>query len=535
MAVLLPVVVPSLAAAAVLVSTLGDPISLWGDRALEQTAVHQAAGLRRSLGPHSNWRFFHPGPVMFYGLTPWYLLTGAHPVGLSIGALVMNTAWAVAIVAVARRVFDRLTAIVTAGLLALLYLSWSGPGMWEHWNPALVPVPLLLTTLLCVAAWKPSWRSLLAATVPASFVVQTHLSALPFVAAVVAMGTIGMVVAHRGAKRTGATATPSAPAGRRAWVVPAAIVTAVVAMWVPPLAEQVTAAPGEGNLSRIASVVRSGPAAASPEWSPSQVWNAVVTESTRVPFRWAPAPWPTAPFDLAESRPSTGRRLWWFASIGTAVAACAWSARTGRRFVLGLSVSTLALSAAAVVVAMRITGALHNYQLWGSMVSLLPVWIGVSGAVGGAVARRLPVMDRRRVEAVALSMAAVPALLFCLRLERPAPDSLGEVALQAATIVAPELADGAPASMIWDVAHADVVPGVVATLLADGSDVRVAPWERYRFGDHFVADGTEPIGIILARSEASSREVRDLADTVCVPRWVGDADGIGVWVVARTC
>ena len=257
---LAPILLPVTLAMAALIGAFGEPFSFWGDKAVEETAVQQALVFDRSLGPHSNWRFFHPGPAMFYLLAPLYGLT-REPLALALGALAINTGAAVAAVLTACRWLGTGAVGITVGLVSLHLASWSPSGVWEHWNPALVPLPFLVTMLLCVSAWTGSWTPLLLASIPASFVVQTHVGAMIPLGMAGIVGVLGLALHRASESRSKAQSVsmdPSVTGEGTPWKIPAVVLIALVVMWTPPMVQQVTASPGEGNLARLVTVALDG-------------------------------------------------------------------------------------------------------------------------------------------------------------------------------------------------------------------------------------------------------------------------------------
>ena len=527
---LLPVVVAASAATVVLVQGFGEPFSFWGDKAVEETAVQQATELARGFGARSNWDFFHPGPLMFYLLSPLYWLTGNEPLAISIGALLVNTAAGLGVIVAVDRFLGQVPATVAAFLVALHFWAWSGPGVWEHWNPALVPLPLLLACVLWAGAWSGSWRWLLAGWLPASFAVQTHLGALPLVLAAFSVGAVGAVRGRRDRRRT----APEANASPAQKLTTASLVAVLVLVWVPPLWQQATST-GDGNLQRVVEITLAGPElqpGMPGGWTIGQSWRAVANEATRVPFGWKPAPSPTLPADLGNFTLPTARALLWLGSLGLATGMIAWGARTGRWAVVGLSAMTVATAAAAVVATTRVPAKLHNYQLWGSATSLLPAWIALGTVVTGWIRSR----HTHLVPVLGTVVSLVPVLAFVAALRTPTSEPFAEQAVAVAGLVRQEVGDGRSLTLDWVQTLDVVATGTVATLRREGLDVRVPAKRAGVYSEDLTASGTEDRRLLLAPPSASQAQVAALQPpSTCPIARVGEVAGVEVWRASPRC
>src|SRR5262249_25524372 len=70
----------------------GSPTWPVADRALiELYTIHAAHG-DQLLGAYSQYGWYHPGPLLFYVLAPFYVSAGRTEYGLRLGALVINLA-----------------------------------------------------------------------------------------------------------------------------------------------------------------------------------------------------------------------------------------------------------------------------------------------------------------------------------------------------------------------------------------------------------------------------------------------------------
>src|SRR4029077_515956 len=56
---------------------------------IEIYTIHAARG-EQLLGAYSQYGWYHPGPLLFYLLAPFYIISGRTLYGLDLGALVIN-------------------------------------------------------------------------------------------------------------------------------------------------------------------------------------------------------------------------------------------------------------------------------------------------------------------------------------------------------------------------------------------------------------------------------------------------------------
>ncbi|HET9690759.1 MAG TPA: hypothetical protein VFP61_06380, partial [Acidimicrobiales bacterium] len=219
---------PVTAAARIVVG--GAAVTLYGDGALTAIATRRAARFEQLLGPYSRTGVHHPGPAMFYLLAPFVDLARSVSSGLYLGALAINLAALVTIVAVVWRRAGPPAALAAAVALDL-FVVCLGPGtLREPWNPYLVVVPMVAFVVLWAAAdprtdprtdLRTGQGAGVWAAVVGSYEMQTHLATVPVVVALLA----ALLVRWRrhGHGRPGRAALAG--------------VVALVAMWVPPVVE----------------------------------------------------------------------------------------------------------------------------------------------------------------------------------------------------------------------------------------------------------------------------------------------------------
>ena len=135
------------------------------------------------LGPYSRFQWHHPGPIYFFWMAPFYVLSGARTTGLNAAALLLNL---LALTAVGWTLVRRAGGALGVGITAALALFlWRTPELLiSPWNPH-IPV-LAIVAFLVVAADAVSGTpaALPLALVLGSLAGQTHVALLPLTFAV---------------------------------------------------------------------------------------------------------------------------------------------------------------------------------------------------------------------------------------------------------------------------------------------------------------------------------------------------------------
>lgn len=178
----------------------------------------------------------HPGPISFYLLAPTYRLLGSTTFALQVATVVVHLAAVVTtVLLVARRVGPR-WALATGLALAVLVTAL-GPNLFtEPWNPHL---PVLWFPAFLAAAWLALCGDVVALpalVVAGAVCAQTHVSYLGLVAL---LTVLAAVVCLRWPDRA------STPHARR-WTAAAALL--LIALWAPPVLDQVQTDPGNARL-----------------------------------------------------------------------------------------------------------------------------------------------------------------------------------------------------------------------------------------------------------------------------------------------
>ena len=165
---------------AVCVSLIGRHYHPGGDQALELLRIDDV-GTKHTplLGPWSRWGWAHPGPALFWLLTPFYRVFGE--TGVPIGMGILNGLAIVGVIVVAHRrggyELAALAGLMTALLVRALGLSL----VVDIWNPWAAFLPFVLFLMLVWSALCRDWLMLPIAVFVGSCVVQTHAGYLPLV------------------------------------------------------------------------------------------------------------------------------------------------------------------------------------------------------------------------------------------------------------------------------------------------------------------------------------------------------------------
>jgi hypothetical protein len=206
---------------------------------IESYTIH-ATNQRLFVGPYSRFHWHHPGPMVFYLLAPFYVVSGERTAGLAAGAVGINLCALLVILIVAGRSGGPwLTA--AAGSLVVLFMWRARDMVASPWNPHVLIMPTMALVLLTAEMVAARRLRLPAVALVATFIVQTHVGLVPTVAAVVATGAC---IAVASALRTADAATRAraiSAVNAAAWL--------LVAAWMLPLVEELYRTPG--NLSEL--------------------------------------------------------------------------------------------------------------------------------------------------------------------------------------------------------------------------------------------------------------------------------------------
>ncbi len=465
---------------AVRFAVVGD-LTLGSDFALTALDVTDAGRLDQAVGPYSRWGWAHPGPAWFTLLLPVFAAFGSSGAALVVASLTLHGCFAALIVTAAGRSRPWAQPLA-AGLLLLYVLRMPDRVFALVWNPYALLLP---TALLLALGARTALGSLPAAAgtvLVGSYLVQTHVGTAPLVALVVVAVVAGAALtAWRGG-------LPER--GRREWYLAAAGVAATVLLWLPPLVQQLTAAPGEGNLGSLAAYFSAEQTEGTLTYTWPQAFSAFA-QMLGMPLHG----WQATAGDIDTGDRSLGVLVTGGAQLAGAAALLVVGLLLGRSRPAALGAVVLAGGVAGVVACHSVTGAMSNY---------LAVWITVLPAVllfGWLDLAADRLASGLRVGALALALAAGLVTAVAAGTTSSlvgATDALGDQpGVDEATRIAlaelpPPATDQPP--VLLDIASDALWPtatGIALQLEQAGHRVSVDPSWTKLFGRDRLAQGTE--------------------------------------------
>jgi hypothetical protein len=371
---------------AMVISLVGHPWHPVGDQAIELLRIRDVGGRYTPLlGAPSRWGWAHPGPLLFWTLTPFYRVLGTD--GVLVGVAAINLAAAVGFVVVAYRRGGELGAVI-GGLAVVLIARGIGPDLLvDPWNPWVAFLPFVCFLGLVWLAVCGDAGALAIAVGVGSFVVQAHFGYLPLVA--------GLLV--------GSAAVLAVRSRRRGPLLIAGLVGVIC--WAPVLLQEAIGSPR--NLSALAHFVRH-PNEAVTGWSTA--FGIMGTELRPV------GPWIGDRETLGWVGTVRTGSVWWAIATIVAVAVAGWWARKrGSGGAARLAAVVLVAIAIALVATSRVTGIRAPYVLrwWRGIAALAYLSIAWSVLFGLGKRRILdlakPVAMAGIVAVVALQLVQLPA------------------------------------------------------------------------------------------------------------------------------
>jgi hypothetical protein len=188
-------------------------------------------------------RAHHPGPLLFWVLAPFEWLARSAPIGLLMGAVLVNVVAVGLIAWFTRRIAGTAAAVGALVLCVVMMWGLGRQAIVEIWNPylAVFPVFALLVSAWAVLNERP--RALWVVMFLASFVVQAHLLYGPLALAMVLVSAAGVTYtfvqrAHR-----------QQPWKRELTLVIGVALAILTVVWALPIVDQVIHSPG--NFSAV--------------------------------------------------------------------------------------------------------------------------------------------------------------------------------------------------------------------------------------------------------------------------------------------
>ena len=172
---------------AILVARLPSdgPYANWSDGAVLELQTRDIGRHIVWLGPYSRFGFSHPGPMLFYLFAVPYWITGGRAFGLNLGALLIN---AVAIGLLGWLAYRRGRMLFLAATFSVVNVFLLEPTITpmflrSPWNPDVTVLPCMLFVFVVWECSRGTRWAIPMAIVVGSFLAQTHLGFVPFVAA----------------------------------------------------------------------------------------------------------------------------------------------------------------------------------------------------------------------------------------------------------------------------------------------------------------------------------------------------------------
>jgi len=376
---------------------------LWGDQALIDVNTSRVVGGHTLLGPYSRYGWHHPGPMWFWWLAPFRLLTHASPTALVAAYLAQGVILVVLIVVVTRRLLGLRAAWIMAGLLIAFVWSFGYQRLLLLWSPYAMALPALLLMLSAAtfAVTRRPWLPLLAMAMVGSFMVQTDISTS------IVVGTVCLAAAacRLAAWRAGALQGEASTHHRHRWVAPVLVGLALAVVWAPPLYQQFVQPPGNVRLVKQFAEGDQGPRS-----GVRQGLRAVNSIVAGYPSRLG------EDGQGHDADPATIQDGWgWRIGIvyvagGALLAVAAW--RRGDRRRSALAVISVTAVIGAYLSGAQVTGPLYPYLLYWTQIVVVPLWLLAAERVLALIQTRSPVLVRAR--AVRIGAVAVIAASACI-------------------------------------------------------------------------------------------------------------------------
>lgn len=484
------------------VRMLADRSAFWnsGDQALVGLSVHEASHFHQLLGPYSRFGWSHPGPSWFYLLAPFFKLLGGTDASLVAANIVVQGLFAVAVVvAVHRR--RRPTLTLAGAAVVALYVARMPDRFFVYvWNPLALMLAAALLLVLAVRARQGRWTDLLLLVITGSYLVQTHLGTGPLVGAVGACAVVAFAIGWRTRRRS-----TSSKFERREVIATAALGVVLIAMWVPPVYQQLTAPHAQGgNLGDVLHFALHQGSASHP------LHQAVVATGRLLVMM--PYGWDTGPYEMHVNALSAAVALGLAGQALVSLGLVAGGRRWRSPGAMWTGVVTFVALLAGFASARNASGVLYWYLLtWITVIPAVTL-VGVAVLVcdppstGEASAGIRARVVRSRQPLIALAVVlAVCVVIAGVRLSRGVdylPNSPGVGAASSAVQAA--LRGEKPTTIKVDIQTPElwtVAAGVANELAAGGWKIRVGPQSATLFGADRVEPGPGRTDLTVVRSD----------------------------------
>jgi hypothetical protein len=365
----------------VAVARRAHPVTSVSDTAVIESYTLYASRAQLVVGPYSRYGWHHPGPLYFYLLAPFYMLSGKLAAGLNAGALAISLLSVMVIAWVVARAASGMLAVAIVAML-VVYCWRLAPLLTSPWNPHVIVLPLI-AFIVVAAAIASGWVELLPlATLIGTFAVQTHLGVLPGVLAMSAIA-LGSVLS---------SARSGVPIGRKSTAGILSVTLCVLAMlWAVPVWEEMTRTPG--NLTRVWRFFFTGHRVGQRFGSAYIAWSDMLAGILRPDLRLAEG----SPFHRSRQR---WTEEWAAVQLVLLAVTATVAARSGRRFQAALSGLLVLGAVMALWSATRIEEAIVDHEVF--WISALGV-LAMASLLDAGIAALWPDRDRpsSRMTAVA--------------------------------------------------------------------------------------------------------------------------------------
>lgn len=490
-------------------------LGLWARLAPDSTATSDIAVIESYtllaaqgdllLGPYSRFQWHHPGPLYFFWLVPFHILSGLRTAGLNAGAVTLNLA---AIGLTVWILFRRAQPVVALACVAALALySWRTLElMTSPWNAHIPVLPMAALVVVAADAMSGTPAMLPLAGVLASLAGQAHIALLPSALAIGVSAVAGVLLA-----------TNRVENGAR-WRTVFATAAVVALCWAPSIVEQLSSRPG--NISLLWSFFAAESHPAPPFSVAVSAWADMLSGMVRPDFYVAQG-W------VFRESPVRWAELLVIAQLAALCVVAARGFRSGQRFESVLALLLVLASGVALWSTTRVEGEIFDHGVF---------WMSGIGALNTALlaslALRVLVKSPARLAAVA-NVAPAACGVLVLVLVTAGLTALGRAIARAALPPAESQLAGAVAADLMEYMKNQrlsrplvkldqdawgIAAGVILRLQKANVPVAVEDDWIVMFTPAFAATGREPAVLTIAGRAQHVRLLDSLDDAVVASR-----------------
>lgn len=416
--------------------------SVFADFALiEHEARHVWKG-ETLLGLGSRFGWHHPGPLYSYFIAPFLSLFGSTSSGLYVGTAALTAASVATPVVAARIASGRIHALAVLAVM-IAWLAAFGNVAANPWNRTVITIPLVCYLALLALVARGSSGSAIPAAFFGAIVMETHVSTVTTVAA---SGFLAIVVLYvRARRRDGSWRGRLDRIERRNLAVAVGLLVLAIS---PMLIEQLTAARGSGNISKLIAfllkreepfkslAVASKDFAQATAWMPDRILEGTLrTEGSPMVVRWSPVPAGLSRTEIT------------IVAVHIVAVVAAFVVARRRRDTTSLALLSVgAVSSVLALSAIRAIAGEEHYSLlfWSTAPSTVS-WMGVVSTFAGAASDWV---ERRKAPRMAMRVLAFA----------------GAAAVIVTTIFQRDWLAANPAALVWGAEPREDLRAVLGTL-----------------------------------------------------------------------